>query len=208
MKNIESLINHLCNEIDSISDIDSKIDVLNKVKRRLHEVSPLKHHPVDCVVWERSDNVEANDYNPNVMAPPEEKGLHTSIILDGYTMPVVTAKGENTIEIVDGFHRRKSERTVKEISDSTFGRVPISSIRSEQNNRSSKMASTIRHNRARGTHDVDLMVNIVGELVELGMSDNWIIKQIGMDKDELLRLKQISGIAALFTERQFSKAWE
>ena len=174
----------------------------------LHEASPLKHHPVDWVQWKKSEDVEANEYNPNAVAPPEMKLLIRSIEEDGSTMPIVTFTDIDSIRIVDGFHRRKAERTSLRIHESTYGYLPVSTIRPEKRGISDRMASTIRHNRARGTHNIDLMVNIIAELTEAGMGDDWIAKNIGMDADELLRLKQISGLASLFKDRAFSKAWE
>lgn len=194
--------------IDSLDNADAKIELLNQARKILHEVSPLKHHPVDFVQWVKSEAVEANEYNPNAVAPPEMKLLIKSITEDGYTMPIVTFPDQENIKIVDGFHRRKSERISSEIHSSTMGYIPISTIREKQRDLSNRMASTIRHNRARGTHSIDLMVNIVAELTEAGMGDDWIMKHIGMDADELLRLKQVSGLAALFKDREYSKAWE
>lgn len=123
-------------------------------------------------------------------------------------MPIVTCPAEDTIKIVDGYHRRKSERISREIHESTYGYIPITTVRPENRTMPRRMASTIRHNRARGVHSIDLMVNIVAELVEAGMGNDWIMKNIGMDADELLRLKQISGLAALFKDRAYSRAWE
>lgn len=194
--------------IGAMQDADAKIDTLNQVRSILHEISPLKHHPVDYVHWEKSENVEGNEYNPNAVAPPEMKLLVRSIREDGYTMPIVTFPDAEIIKIVDGFHRRKAERTDSAIHESTMGYIPVSTIRQEKRGISDRMASTIRHNRARGTHNIDLMVNIVAELTEAGMGNDWIMKHIGMDADELLRLKQISGLAALFKNRAYSKAWE
>ena len=194
--------------INNLNNEDKKIELLNKARKILHEASPLKHHPVDFVQWIKSELVEANEYNPNAVAPPEMKLLIKSITEDGYTMPIVAFPDDKTIKIVDGFHRRKSERISSKIHESTMGYIPISTIREKQRDLSNRMASTIRHNRARGTHSIDLMVNIVAELTEAGMGDDWIMKHIGMDADELLRLKQISGLAALFKDREYSKAWE
>jgi len=198
----------LAQMIAGIEDVEGKINALNQVRSILHEVSPLKHHPVDYVHWRKSEDVEANEYNPNAVAPPEMKLLFRSIEEDGYTMPIVTFPDMDTIRIVDGFHRRKAERTSAAIHKSTFGYIPLSTIRAEKRGVSDRMASTIRHNRARGTHSIDLMVNIVAELTEAGMGNDWIMKNIGMDADELLRLKQISGLAALFKDRAYSRAWE
>jgi ParB-like chromosome segregation protein Spo0J len=205
---IAELAAQLAAEIDQVEDLDEKIDTLNQVRYVLHQVSPLKHHPVDYVHWEKSENVEGNEYNPNAVAPPEMRLLIRSIEEDGYTMSIVSFPDVDTIKIVDGFHRRKAERTSAKIHASTYGYIPLSTIRPEKRDISDRMASTIRHNRARGTHSVDLMVNIVAELHEAGMGDDWIMKNIGMDADELLRLKQISGLAALFKDRAYSRAWE
>lgn len=228
--------------IAALPDVDRQIEALNAARQTLHEVSPLKHHPVDCVLWVKSEDVEGNEYNPNAVAPPEMRLLIRSIEEDGYTMPIVSfplgkivaasikegmsikqianhlgatpekiqqfSKNENAREVVDGFHRRKAERTSSKIHESTLGYVPLSTIRPEKQKTSDRMASTIRHNRARGTHSVDLMVNIVAELTEAGMGNDWIMKHTGMDADELLRLKQISGLAALFKNGTYSKAWE
>lgn len=205
---ITDIANQLATEISMIEDFDEKVNAINEVRFILHQVSPLKHHPVDYVKWQKSEDIEANEYNPNIVAPPEMRLLVVSINEDGFTMPVVTCPTESVIKIVDGYHRRKSERISREIHDSTKGYLPISLVREENRTIPRRMASTIRHNRARGTHEIDLMVNIVAELHEAGMGDDWIMKNIGMDADELLRLKQISGLAALFKDRAYSRAWE
>lgn len=194
--------------ISSVENNDEKIDLLNFVRCQLHSVSPLKHHPVDYVAWVKSDNVEANEYNPNAVAPPEMQLLYESILNDGYTMPIVSYKEDDNIKIVDGFHRRETERRNKDISASTLGYVPVTDIRSSQTDSSNRMASTIRHNRARGTHNIELMSQIVSELVEMGKGDAWICKHIGMSVDELLRLKQITGLASLFQNKDFNDSWE
>jgi ParB-like chromosome segregation protein Spo0J len=152
------------------------------------------------------DKIRANSYNPNSVAPPEMALLEMSIWEDGYTMPVVCYYNEETgmYEIVDGFHRYTTLLTSKRIYDREQGMLPVVVIDKDESNR---MASTIRHNRARGSHSIDLMSNIVAELTQSGMSDAWILKHVGMDKDELLRLKQITGLAALFKDKQFSEAW-
>ena len=163
--------------------------------------------PVYNVIAVPLEKLKHNAYNPNKVAPPEMKLLEKSILEDGYTMPIVCYYDaeEDTYEIVDGFHRYMILKTNKKIRKREKGMAPVSVI---DKNISNRMASTIRHNRARGTHQIDLMVDIVAELVNAGMSDMWILKNIGMDADELLRLKQISGLAALFKDHEFSKAWE
>ncbi|HEY0186163.1 MAG TPA: ParB/RepB/Spo0J family partition protein [Cellulomonas sp.] len=149
--------------------------------------------------------VRANAYNPNVMAPPEMVLLERSIWEDGYTMPVVCyhLPDEDAYEIVDGFHRYQVMLTSERVREREHGLLPVSVIDRDLPNR---MASTIRHNRARGTHSVELMTSIVAQLVEAGMGDAWIMAQIGMDADELLRLKQVSGVASLFADAEFSAA--
>jgi len=152
------------------------------------------------------EKLRANEYNPNNVAPPEMELLYRSIKEDGYTMPIVVyyRKEEDMYEIVDGFHRYSIILQYKDIYERENGLLPCSVIEKPI---SERMASTIRHNRARGSHDVDLMSNIVAELVELGKSDSWISKYLGMSRDEILRLKQVTGIAALFKDQEFSKSW-
>lgn len=163
--------------------------------------------PVYNVLSVHIDKVQANDYNPNSVAPPEMELLETSIWEDGYTMPIVTfydSENDKYI-VVDGFHRYTVLKTSKRIFDRENGMLPVVVIDKDMSDR---MASTIRHNRARGSHNIDLMSNIVAELVEMGKGDAWICKHIGMSKDELLRLKQITGLASLFREKDFSASWD
>lgn len=205
---ILELTKQLKSLIEQQGDVNDKIDLLNEVRFELHQVSPLKHHPVDYVFWVRSKNVEANEYNPNSVAPPEMELLKRSIVEDGYTMPIVSFNDNGSIRIVDGFHRRQTERNNPEVSESTHGYVPLTDVRKSQYDSGNRMASTIRHNRARGSHNIDLMASIVTELVEMGKGDPWICKHIGMSADELLRLKQITGLAALFQNKSFSQSWD
>nr|MBQ4318175.1 ParB-like nuclease domain-containing protein [Clostridia bacterium] len=162
--------------------------------------------PVYNVIAVPIDKIVPNTYNPNSVAPPELKLLYDSIKEDGYTMPIVCYYDEDNDKyiIVDGFHRYRIMLNYPDIYEREDGMLPVSVIDKPLDHR---MASTIRHNRARGSHDVDLMSNIVKELHELGRSDNWISKHLGMDKDEILRLKQITGLAALFRDAEFGKAW-
>lgn len=162
--------------------------------------------PVYQVISVPIGKIEPNTYNPNTVAPPEMKLLYDSIREDGYTMPIVCYydKMRDMYIIVDGFHRYRVMLDYPDIYEREEGRLPVSVIDKPFDQR---MASTIRHNRARGSHDVDLMSNIVKELHELGRSDAWISKHLGMDKDEILRLKQITGLAALFKDIKFGKAW-
>jgi ParB-like chromosome segregation protein Spo0J len=173
------------------------IDEIEKIEKNKY-VSPVYN-----VKRIHVDKIRANSYNPNAVAPPEMKLLELSIWEDGYTMPVVCyyIPEEDIYEIVDGYHRYTTLKNSKRIFDREEGFLPVSVINKDESDR---MASTIRHNRARGSHSVELMSNIVAELVESGMSDAWITRHIGMDKDELLRLKQITGLTSLFKDKEFS----
>lgn len=163
--------------------------------------------PVYNVIAVPLERIQANEYNPNSVAPPEMELLKISIREDGYTQPVVCFydKEIDKYIVVDGFHRYRVIRENKDIYERENGCLPVVVIEKELGER---MASTIRHNRARGTHNIELMSNIVSELVEMGKGDAWICKHIGMSADELLRLKQITGLAALFRNHDFSKSWE
>ncbi|MBQ8732584.1 MAG: ParB-like nuclease domain-containing protein [Oscillospiraceae bacterium] len=165
------------------------------------------HSPVYGVRAVPFEKVIPNTYNPNAVAPPELKLLYQSIKEDGYTMPIVCYydRENDRYVIVDGFHRYRIMRDYPDIYRREQGLLPVSVIDKPLDHR---MASTIRHNRARGSHSVDLMSNIVRELHELGRSDSWISKHLGMDKDEILRLKQITGLAALFADVEFGTAWQ
>jgi len=159
--------------------------------------------PVYNVMAIPVEKIMANSYNPNVVAPPEMALLELSIWEDGYTMPCVCyyLPEVDRYELVDGFHRYQVMKTSKRVYEREKGLLPVVVIDKDISNR---MASTIRHNRARGTHSIELMTNIVSELTKAGMSDAWIQRNIGMDKDELLRLKQISGLAELFADNAFT----
>ena len=163
--------------------------------------------PVYNIISVPVEKIVPNTYNPNSVAPPELKLLYDSIKEDGYTMPIVCyyVKSKDIYVIVDGFHRYRIMLDYPDIYEREGGKLPVSVIDKPLDHR---MASTIRHNRARGSHDVDLMSNIVSELHELGRSDAWISQHLGMDTDEILRLKQLTGLAALFREVDFGKAWK
>lgn len=188
--------------------IDQKVNALNKIRETINEFSPFKTEPVDNVIWVKSDNVKANDYNPNSVAPPEMELLRLSIMADGYTQPIVTNNEDGVSVVIDGFHRNRVGRECDDVRNRIKGFLPVVQIRESQKDRSDRMASTIRHNRARGKHKVDAMSDIVIELKRRNWSDEKIGKNLGMDPDEVLRLAQISGLAEAFANRDFSKAWE
>jgi ParB-like chromosome segregation protein Spo0J len=189
-------------------DLPEQIDALNTVRQQLHDASPFAGHPVDLVLWVPADNVVANDYNPNSVAPPEMELLHLSVAADGYTQPIVTNDEDGTRVVVDGFHRHRVGREYPDVAETLHGHLPVVQIRADAQDRSDRIASTIRHNRARGKHSVVKMTDIVLELKRRNWSDAKIGKELGMDDDEVLRLSQIGGLADAFSDRSFSQAWE
>jgi ParB-like chromosome segregation protein Spo0J len=187
---------------------EEAIDALNKIRLALHEVSPLKAEPVDCVLWVRNSTVTANDYNPNAVAPPEMKLLAHSITEDGYTQPIVSWPIEGGYEVVDGFHRHRVGKEVAEVNQRVHGYLPLVVINATREDKGDRIAATIRHNRARGKHRVDAMSEIVIDLKRRNWSDEKIGRELGMDPDEVLRLTQITGLAEMFADSEFSRAWE
>lgn len=195
-------------ELDTL-DFDSKVNFINELRLFIHENSPFKNEPVDFVKWVKSDTVVANDYNPNKVAPPEMELLEVSIINDGYTQPIVSWSNpeKDKTEVIDGFHRNRVGKESKIVNQRIKGYLPIVDIRTEQSSKNDRIASTIRHNRARGKHQVNAMSEIVIELKNRNWSNARISKQLGMDQEEVLRLCQISGLENVFSDKDFSKAW-
>lgn len=195
------------NGLNNLS-LHGKVEAINRIKLMLHELSPMKHEPVDCVLWVRNETVGANDYNPNAVAPPEMELLKDSILEDGYTQPIVGFRENEQYTVVDGFHRNRVGKEYQEIKTRVHGFLPIVAINKETSNREDRMASTIRHNRARGKHRIESMADIVLELKKRNWSDEKIGKKLGMEPDEVLRLGQITGLAEMFKDLDFSQAWE
>lgn len=200
-------IEEIIDEI-SLMDDDRKIARINEIKLMLHEISPFKDEPVDCVIWVKNEHVVANDYNPNKVAPPEMQLLCVSIDNDGYTQPIVTFPNNGRNEVIDGFHRSRVGKEDKKINERVRGYLPIVSIRKDNEGKSERIASTIRHNRARGKHQIDAMSEIIIELKNRNWANSRIAKELGMDEDEILRLCQITGLESLFSDKDFSLAWE
>jgi len=199
----------LINELQSL-DIDSRVNALNEIKIAMHNISPMKTEPVDCVLWVKNNSVHANDYNPNSVAPPEMELLRLSISADGYTQPIVSMLEDNgeTREVIDGFHRNRVGKECEEIQKRVHGYLPVVTINEDRTKINDRVASTIRHNRARGKHKIEAMSDIVIDLKKRNWSDEKIAKNLGMDKDEVLRLCQIGGLVELFADKEFSQAWE
>lgn len=188
--------------------IKERIKKINEIKLLLHEISPFKTEPVDCVLWVKNEDIQANDYNPNSVAPPEMELLKHSILQDGYTQPIVSMKDEDNIIVIDGFHRNRVGKECEEVKEKLHGYLPIVLIRESQEGRCDRVASTIRHNRARGKHKIDGMSDIIVDLKKRNWSNKKISNELGMDADEILRLSQISGLTELFANKEFSMAWE
>lgn len=189
--------------------LDDKVKAINEMRLAIHEHSPFKSEPVDCVLWVENSTVKANDYNPNSVAPPEMELLRLSISNDGYTQPIVSMDNmDGTREVIDGFHRNRVGKECQDIQERIKGYLPVVTIRESQQGMNDRVASTIRHNRARGKHRVDSMSDIVVDLKKRNWSPKKISKELGMDQDEVLRLAQVSGLVEMFSDRQFSKAWE
>lgn len=202
-------IKSILEETVSTLSLEERIDYINEVKKVLHQYSPFKNEPVDCVLWVKNENIHANDYNPNSVAPPEMKLLHISISEDGYTQPIVSMLEEDgNREVIDGFHRHRVGKEYSDIKERIFGYLPVVTINENRTDKSDRIASTIRHNRARGKHKVTAMSEIVVELKRRFWKDEKIARELGMDADEVLRLSQITGLAEMFSDQEFSKAWD
>jgi len=188
--------------------METKIECLNEIRLLISEHSPFKAEPIDRIQWISADDVIANDYNPNSVAPPEMELLRHSILMDGYTQPIVAYLDNGKFTVVDGFHRSRVGKECEDVSERVRGYLPITSINTEREGVSDRMAATIRHNRARGKHQVDSMSEIVVDLRKRNWSAKKIGKELGMDEDEVLRLTQISGLTEMFSDKEFSEAWE
>lgn len=208
---IESFTTRVLNEI--IIFLNNKeekeiIYTLNELKLKIHNISPFKDEPVDCVLWVENNNVQANDYNPNNVAPPEMELLKLSILADGFTQPIVAFPENEKYTVVDGFHRNRVGKELPEVREKIKGYLPITIIKESQEDKGDRIASTIRHNRARGKHKIEGMSSIVLELKRRNWSNEKIGKNLGMDPDEVLRLAQITGLKEMFEDKEFSLSWE
>ena len=203
----QRIINEIDIYLQSLPEED-RINAINALRAAIHKNSPFSEQPIDCVLWVKQDNITANDYNPNNVAPPEKRLLSKSLELDGFTQPiVVTQNASQHYEIVDGFHRHEIGTNRASLKRQLKGYLPVTCLREDRQDKHNRMAATIRHNRARGRHQINAMSEIVRELVQLGWNDERIGKELGMDNDEVLRLKQINGLLELFADRRYSEAW-
>jgi Mg2+ and Co2+ transporter CorA len=200
----ELLLDAVDQFFDETDDIDDQVSALNSLREKLHERSPFSE-PVENIKWVKQDHVEGNDYNPNEVATPEMDLLHKSIKEDGYTQPIVTYQTDDEyFEVVDGFHRMLIGKNREDIRERLYDHVPVTVIDKSLDER---MSSTIRHNRARGTHQIRDMSNLVADLIEQGWDDERVCEELGMELDEVLRLKQVSGLKDVFSGHEFSQSW-
>ena len=206
---VSSISEILTNDINDLPLAD-KVNALNSIKELLHEISPFKTEPVDLIKWVPVGDVVKNDYNPNAVAPPEMELLRHSINHDGYTQPVVTwmSDKKDSREVIDGFHRSRVCTEFKDVHDRVHGYLPVVTMRDDNLGENDRVASTIRHNRARGKHKVESMSEIVVDLKKRNWSDNRICKELGMDPDEVLRLCQVSGLLEIFEDGDFTDSWD
>lgn len=195
------------NDLNTLGE-DARVEAINAIRLELHRWSLFRSEPVDCVLWVPSDQVRANDYNPNSVAPPEMRLLEHSIAEDGYTQPIVAWHTGDGYEVVDGFHRNRVGKESPTVRKRVRGYLPLAVVNAVRHDRGDRIAATIRHNRARGKHRVQGMSDIVIELKRRNWSDDKIGRELGMDPDEVLRLTQITGLAEMFKDRAFSEAWE
>lgn len=200
----------ICQEIETLP-VEDQVEALNRIRSELHQVSPFVEEPVDCTLWVKAEQVTPNDYNPNMVYRPEMNLLKTSIREDHVTQPIVSYTpareydAGNMYEITDGEHRFITITTDKTISNRLRAYVPVSVINAKT--REGKMAATIRHNRARGVHKLDSMTDIVLSMLGAGWTDDEIAAALGMDADEILRMKQVAGAAKAFERPIYNRAW-
>lgn len=189
-------------------ELSEQVEEINRIRLLLHAISPFKNEPVDCVLWVRNESVCANGYNPNVVAKPELDLLELSIDADGYTQPIVTMPENGMRETIDGYHRGIVGKTREQITKRVHGYLPVVTINSDREDITDRMAATIRHNKARGKHQISAMSDIVIDLKKRNWNDAKISKHLGMDQEEVSRLCVITGLASLFIGKEFSQAWE
>lgn len=191
--------------LEEYEKAEDKVKFLNELRLFIHEISPFKHNPCDCIIWEKLENVKPNDYNPNVVPKNEFELLYTSIKEDGYTMPIVVFdEGNGSYTIIDGYHRYMVSKIFEDIRSKNLGYIPISIVKGKT--RAERIASTIRHNRARGQHQIVRMPNLILELSR-EWKDEDIMKKVGLDLGEIQKIKILGGYASLFKDKDYSKSW-
>lgn len=190
-----------------IDESKNKDEVIREIRNICAEKSSYKSQPIDNVIWVPIEKVSPNDYNPNSVAKKEMQLLYISIKEDGYTQPVVTVydKEKDRYVIIDGFHRYFVCKTQKDILERNHGMLPIVVLNKTINER---MAATVRHNRARGSHAVTGMSNLVFNMLKNGWSEAQICKELGMEAEEVVKLKYVTGFSKLFENVEYGKSWK
>lgn len=212
---IDEYTQKICDAL-SVLPLKEQVDTLNKVRERLHQVSPFRNEPVDCIIWQRNENVSANDYNPNHVATPEMRSLRRSIDKFGYGMPVVTWQDTDGSDVtIDGEHRGRIGKEITTVRSRVHGYLPVARVKKVLDDgnyrdaeRNDVIQATILYNEARGEHGTSPMTAIVAELLRNGWSDTDVAKELGMDADEVLRFKHNTGLPELFKNHNYSTAWE
>lgn len=209
-KPVSKVVARIGKALAALDDLEGAdlVEAINLVREAISSRSPFQNEPVDCIYWVPAEAVHANDYNPNSVAPPEMELLRLSIMADGYTQPIVTNPLGDKFEVVDGFHRNRVGKECEDVRKRVHGYLPIVRIKEDRKEKGDRIASTIRHNRARGKHRIDAMSDIVIELKRRNWTTDRICRELGMDPDEVLRLCQITGLAELFSDQEFSKSWD
>ncbi|MBJ3592934.1 ParB-like nuclease domain-containing protein [Salmonella enterica subsp. enterica serovar Saintpaul] len=204
---LDELIIEIASFLENTTSEADKIEALNTLRQVLHQHSPFVNEPVDCVLWLKASELIPNDYNPNVMAPPEKKLLQRSLETNGYTQPIVATVRKKGYTIIDGYHRYSLGKSKAALRKKLNQYLPVTLISEDGLPPAERIAATIRHNRARGKHQIAAMSAIVQDLHRLGWEDSKISGELGMDADEVLRLKQVSGLAELFLDNEYSTGW-
>lgn len=204
---LDELLSEITSFLDNTTRREDKIEILNTLRQTIHQHSPFSGEPIDCVLWLKATDLVPNDYNPNVIAPPEKRLLQHSLETNGYTQPIVAAMRKKGNTIIDGYHRYNLGKSTPTLRKKLNQYLPVTFVSEDKLSQTECIAATIRHNRARGKHQIAAMSAIVQDLHRQGWNDSKISKELGMDTDEVLRLKQISGLAELFLENEYSIGW-
>ena len=212
MSSYLELCDRLVAEIAALP-LDNRVEALNQVRWQLHQISPFRAEPVDCVLWVKAENITANDYNPNHVAKPEMHLLEHSMSEYGIGFPLITYPQTHepspcTLQrIVDGFHRSRVGQTCRALARRLHGYLPVAWIKGSPDDDNRYMAATVAYNRARGQHQTELMGVLVARMLEQGCTDTQIASTLGMQAEEVLRLKQTTGLANLFAHESYGRSW-
>lgn len=208
MSDLEAVRDAIQSLVDTADDPNV---ALNNVQSIVSELRPIDEFPIDDVKFVPLEKVSANSYNPNQVSDNEMELLYKSIKADGYTQPVVcvedeTYDGDETrLEIIDGFHRYITMKRHSDIRERSNGLLPITVLDKTMNE---QRAATVRHNRASGKHTTSGKSQVVFEMLQDGWDDERICEELGMEPEELARLKHTSGFAKLFDDTDYSQPWK